>query len=154
MYWILSLRTKFNITMPLCTLTKFWQSQLMLMVHISAHKSWYFFVSVIPRNKNENYLWLLLNHRFSLMSHTLRRTLLFTFSCFYYCVRVQYVRSTFRYRTVYSSRTELTLRLLLLLLDVCSPSLFIVHEYWRNSTSYVASCHPLYLAYHTSRDRR
>jgi hypothetical protein len=65
------------------------------------------------------------------------------FSCFYHCVRVQYVRSTFRYRTVYSSRTELTLRLFLLLLDVCSPSLFIVHEYWRNSTSYIASCHPL-----------
>lgn len=54
MYWILSLRTKSNISMPLCTLTKFWHSQLMLVVHISAHKSWYFFVSVFsPEQKRK-----------------------------------------------------------------------------------------------------
>ena len=40
--------------MPLCTLTKFWHSQLMLIVHISAHKSWYFFVSVFsPEQKRK-----------------------------------------------------------------------------------------------------
>ena len=44
-------------------------------------------------------------------------------------------------------QNQITLRLCFLLLDVCSPSLFIVHEYWRNSTSYIASCHPLYLLY-------
>ena len=31
----------------------------------------------------------------------------------------------------------------LLCIQLCCCLLFIVHEYWRNSTSYIASCHPL-----------
>ena len=42
-----------------------------------------------------------------------------------------------------SSRTLLWTNGFLLCIQLCCCLLFIVHEYWRNSTSYIASCHPL-----------
>lgn len=39
-------------------------------------------------------------------------------------------------------QNQITLRLVFFSWQLLA-SLFIVHEYWRNSTSYIASCHPL-----------
>ena len=49
----------------------------------------------------------------------------------------------FHYRTVIYGVSLLRPYGFLLCIQLCCCLLFIVHEYWRNSTSYIASCHPL-----------
>ena len=131
--------------MPLCTLTKFWHSQLMLIVHISAHKSWYFFVSVFsPEQKRKlprcHGLYSAQQHCGGLLFFI--TGLQFPFN---HDVRVSLHGTCF---IIGRSRlqNQITLRLVFFSWQLLA-SLFIVHEYWRNSTSYIASCHPLYLLY-------
>ena len=96
---------------------------------------------------------LLFNHRFSLLSYTLRRILLFTFSYFLQracVVREEYVSlsNSLRVPKLFSSTTiQDSSQRLYGFCFYCwmftHPHLFIVHEYWRNFTSYIQIYHPL-----------
>ena len=148
----LSVRTKSNVK---CPLAKFWLDQLML---LGPHKNFAISQVYFPSTKNittlETFIswWLSLNLRLSLMSYTLWRILLFTFSfsmtlcsfagdadkdivnlsCFHWTLRVvlreEYVSLSngLEFQSsfkYYCLKLFLaTLRFLFLLLDVYSPS--------------------------------
>ena len=136
--------------MPLYTLAKF-SCELMLIVHYGPTKVAISSLVYFPKTYEHTTEWLSLNHRFSLMSHALRRILLFTFTLF---IMTCVCHSTGPCFVFERSRlqNQITLRLVFYSWQLLA-SLFIVHEYWRNSTSYIASCHPLILLLTNLRDR-